>query len=80
MRGRSVARVKELTGGDGTRAVIEAVGLTSAIGMEIGVVRDCTINPGSVFDRTVDFADVPAGYRAMADRKAPKVLIRPELS
>jgi threonine dehydrogenase-like Zn-dependent dehydrogenase len=30
-----------------------------------------------VFDQTVALDDVPAGYRAMADRKALKVLIRP---
>jgi hypothetical protein len=30
-----------------------------------------------VFDRTVDFDGVAAGYRAMDDREALKVLIRP---
>lgn len=35
------------------------------------------IEPGRVFDRTVSLDDVPAGYRAMADREALKVLIRP---
>lgn len=44
------------------------------------LVLDGTVNPGKVFDRTVGFADIPAGYRAMADRRALKVLIRPELS
>jgi len=122
-----IARVKELTGGDGTHAVIEAVGLRSAIEMAVGVVRDGgtisrvgapqfaevpfgrsefmrnitltggvapareyidellplvldgTINPGRVFDSTVGFDGVAAGYQAMADREALKVLIRPEL-
>lgn len=34
------------------------------------------IEPGKVFDRAVDLDDVPSGYRAMADRKALKVLVR----
>ena len=36
-----------------------------------------TIQPGMVFDHTVALDDVAVGYRAMADRTAPKVLIRP---
>ena len=36
-----------------------------------------TIEPGKVFDRTIGFDAVPDGYRAMADRKALKVLIQP---
>jgi threonine dehydrogenase-like Zn-dependent dehydrogenase len=122
-----IARVLELTGGDGTHAVIEAVGLPSAVETAIGVVRDGgiisrvgvpqvnevpvgrkefmrnitltggvaparsyieellplvldgTIDPGRVFDQTIGFDGVAAGYAAMADRKALKVLIRPEL-
>jgi threonine dehydrogenase-like Zn-dependent dehydrogenase len=35
------------------------------------------IDPGRVFDRTVDLDGVPDGYRAMNDREALKVLIRP---
>src|SRR5213083_3562071 len=35
------------------------------------------IEPGKVFDRTVDMAGVPDGYRAMADRESIKVMIRP---
>ncbi|MCU1446196.1 alcohol dehydrogenase catalytic domain-containing protein [Cryobacterium sp.] len=120
-----IAKVKELTGGDGTHVVLEAVGLKSAIETAIAVVRDGgvisrvgapqfgevplgfpefmrnitltggvaparayidellplvldgTIEPGKVFDRTVGFDEVAAGYRAMADREALKVLIRP---
>jgi threonine dehydrogenase-like Zn-dependent dehydrogenase len=120
-----ITKVKELTGGDGTHVVLEAVGLRSAIEMAIGVVRDGgvisrvgapqfsevpigfpefmrnitltggvaparayidellplvldgTIEPGKVFDRTIGLDDVPAGYRAMADREALKVLVRP---
>ncbi|HEX8760790.1 MAG TPA: zinc-dependent alcohol dehydrogenase family protein [Pseudonocardiaceae bacterium] len=40
-------------------------------------VLDGKIEPGKVFDRTVDLEEVPDGYRAMADREALKVLIRP---
>ncbi|WP_326822584.1 zinc-dependent alcohol dehydrogenase family protein [Streptosporangium sp. NBC_01756] len=40
-------------------------------------VLDGTIEPGRVFDRTIGTEDVPDGYRAMADREALKVLIRP---
>ncbi|GGC94064.1 IMP dehydrogenase [Tersicoccus solisilvae] len=120
-----ITRVRDLTGGDGTHVVLEAVGLKSAIEMAIGVVRDGgvisrvgapqfsdvplgspefmrnitltggvaparayidellplvldrSIDPGKVFDRTVGMDDVPAGYQAMADREALKVLVRP---
>lgn len=118
-----IAKVKELTNGDGTHVVLEAVGLKPAIEMAIGVVRDGgvisrvgapqfsevplgfaefmrnitltggvaparayieellplvldgTINPGKVFDRTIGLDDVAAGYQAMADREALKVLV-----
>jgi threonine dehydrogenase-like Zn-dependent dehydrogenase len=40
-------------------------------------ILDGTIEPGRVFDRTIGLDEVPDGYRAMADRKALKVLIRP---
>jgi threonine dehydrogenase-like Zn-dependent dehydrogenase len=120
-----VAKVRELTGGDGTHTVLECVGFKPAIETAFGVVRaggtvsrvgapqfaevpmDFTvflrnitltggvaparayieelmpdvlegrIEPGRVFDRTVDLDGVPDGYRAMADREALKVLIRP---
>ena len=119
-----IAKVKELTGGDGTHVVLEAVGLEPALEMAIGVVRDGgvisrvgapqfakvplgfgefmrnitltggvaparayidellpqvldgSIEPGKVFDRTVDLDGVPGAYQAMADRKALKVLVR----
>lgn len=35
------------------------------------------IEPGRVFDRTVRLDETPAGYQAMRDREALKVLIRP---
>ena len=40
-------------------------------------VLDGTVEPGRVFDRTIGLGEVPEGYRAMADREALKVLIRP---
>jgi threonine dehydrogenase-like Zn-dependent dehydrogenase len=36
-----------------------------------------TVEPGKVFDRTLGLDEVPAGYQAMADREALKVLITP---
>jgi threonine dehydrogenase-like Zn-dependent dehydrogenase len=40
-------------------------------------VLEGRVEPGRMFDRTIGLDDVPDGYRAMADRKALKVLIRP---
>jgi threonine dehydrogenase-like Zn-dependent dehydrogenase len=40
-------------------------------------VLDGTVQPGRVFDRTINLEEVPDGYRAMASREALKVLIRP---
>lgn len=40
-------------------------------------VLEGRVEPGKVFDRTVDLDGVPAGYEAMADRAAIKVLITP---
>ena len=120
-----IERVRELTGGDGTHAVVECVGTKQSLETALGVGRDggvvsrlgvsqytevpigfdtlmrnitltggaalaCgyieqllpdvldgAVEPGKVFDRTVSLDEVPDGYRAMADRKARKVLIRP---
>ena len=120
-----VERVRELTGGDGTHAVLEAVGHLPALEQALGVVRDGgsisrvgvpqyeqvpstrayflrnvtltggiaparayvdlllpgvldgTVEPGRVFDTTVDLDGVPDGYRAMDQRRSLKVLIRP---
>lgn len=41
------------------------------------LVLDGSIEPGKVFDRTIGLDEVPAGYQAMADREALKVLVRP---
>jgi hypothetical protein len=35
------------------------------------------IHPGSVFDRTIALDQVPSGYRAMNERQALKVMIKP---
>jgi hypothetical protein len=40
-------------------------------------VLEGRIDPGRVLDRTVDLDGVPNGYRAMADRDAIKVMVRP---
>ncbi|MEV4112109.1 zinc-dependent alcohol dehydrogenase family protein [Nonomuraea sp. NPDC049695] len=121
-----IERVRELTGGQGVHAVLEAVGYMNAYETAFGIVRpggvisrvgvpqyedapigfgslfgpnitltggpapvrayieellpdvlDGTVEPGRVFDRTVGMEQVPDGYRAMADRSALKVLIRP---
>jgi len=120
-----IDRVRELTKGDGTHAVLECVGTKQSMETAVGVVRsggaisrmgvpqyeegplgfdtvyrnitftggaalarayieellpdvlDGTIEPGRVFDRTIGLGEVPEGYRAMADREALKVLIRP---
>jgi hypothetical protein len=35
------------------------------------------IEPGRVFDRTLGLEEVPEGYRAMNEREALKVMVRP---
>jgi len=40
-------------------------------------ILDGRIDPGRVFDRTVDLDGVPDGYRAMNDRESIKVLVNP---
>lgn len=40
-------------------------------------ILDGRIEPGRVFDRTVGLEEIPAGYEAMAERSALKVLVRP---
>ena len=40
-------------------------------------VMEGRINPGRVFDRTIGLDGVPDGYRAMNEREALKVMIRP---
>jgi threonine dehydrogenase-like Zn-dependent dehydrogenase len=40
-------------------------------------VLEGRIEPGHVFDRTIDLKQVPDGYRAMDERKAIKIMIKP---
>ena len=40
-------------------------------------ILDGRIEPGRVFDQTIGLNEVPDGYRAMADRRALKILIEP---
>jgi threonine dehydrogenase-like Zn-dependent dehydrogenase len=40
-------------------------------------VLDGKIQPGKVFDRTIPLDETPDGYRAMNDREALKVLVKP---
>ena len=64
-----IMRNLTLTGGvDPARAYIDAV---------LPDVLNGVIEPGRVFDRTVDLAGVPDGYRAMSDRSTLKVLVKP---
>ncbi|MFF2144943.1 zinc-dependent alcohol dehydrogenase family protein [Kitasatospora sp. NPDC058190] len=120
----AVEAVKELTGGQGAHAVLEAVGTEESMRTAISIARDGgavgyvgvphggsagiaigqmfdrnvslnggvaparayipellpdvlsgAIDPGLVFDRTVDLDGVPDGYRAMDDRTALKVRV-----
>ena len=59
-----------LTGGPApVRAYIERL---------LPAILDGSVNPGLVFDRTIGLDDVPAGYRAMDEREALKVMITTE--
>jgi threonine dehydrogenase-like Zn-dependent dehydrogenase len=58
-----------LTGGPApVRAYIEQL---------LPAVLDGTVNPGRVFDRTVDLDDTPKGYATMDSRETLKVAVRP---
>lgn len=58
-----------LTGGPApVRAYIEQL---------LPAVLDGTVDPGRVFDRTVGLEEAPDAYRAMDDREALKVALRP---
>ncbi|GAA3823933.1 zinc-dependent alcohol dehydrogenase family protein [Nocardioides panacisoli] len=43
----------------------------------LDLVRDGRIDPGKVFDLTLPMAESPEGYRAMDERRAIKVMLRP---
>jgi len=121
-----IERVLELTGGEGSHVVLEAVGHLPAYQQSYGVVRPGgvisrvgvpqyedapigfgslfgrnitltggpapvrayleeaieqvlagRIEPGKVFDRSVGLDEIPAGYAAMDERTALKVLVTP---
>ncbi|MFJ7070933.1 zinc-dependent alcohol dehydrogenase family protein [Streptomyces sp. NPDC101115] len=120
------AAVRELTGGQGAHAVIEAVGTEQSMRTAVNITRDGgsvgyvgvphgshtgldlsvmfdrnialhggvapvrayipellpdvldgTIDPSPVFDLTVGLDGVPGGYKAMDERTALKVLVKP---
>ncbi len=71
MPGSQTAFYKNVTVGGGpapVRAYIEEL---------LPDILDGRIEPGRVFDQTVGLDGVPDGYRAMADRKSLKVMVRP---
>lgn len=43
----------------------------------LALVQDRTIDPGRVFDLTLPLEQAPEGYRAMDERRAVKVMLRP---
>jgi threonine dehydrogenase-like Zn-dependent dehydrogenase len=47
------------------------------IGALLPDILEGRIEPGRVFDRVVPLDEVPGGYRAMNERKALKVMVRP---
>jgi threonine dehydrogenase-like Zn-dependent dehydrogenase len=68
--GRSAWR-RNLTVAGGSAPVL------AYIGDLLPDVLEGKITPGRVFDRTIDLDQVPEGYRAMNDREALKVMVRP---
>lgn len=54
-----------------------AVPFADEVGELLADVLQGRIEPGLVYDRTVNLHGVPQGYRAINDREALKVLIRP---
>ncbi|MFB7336188.1 alcohol dehydrogenase catalytic domain-containing protein [Streptomyces adustus] len=83
-----IARVREMTGGQGTRAVLEAVGHLPAYETAVGVVRpggvisrvgvpqyeDAPVGFGSLFGPNVSLTGGPAPVRAYIDALLPAVL------
>jgi threonine dehydrogenase-like Zn-dependent dehydrogenase len=83
-----IARVLELTKGDGTHAVLEAVGYRDAYDMAVGVVRaggvisrvgvpqydDAPIGRGSLFGRNITLTGGPAPVRSYIEQLLPDVL------
>jgi len=83
-----IAQVRELTGGDGTHVVIEAVGTMPAYQQAVGVVRpggvisrvgvpqfeDAPVGWGSLFRHNVRLAGGPAPVRAYIEELMPDIL------
>ena len=83
-----IAKVHELTGGDGTHTVLEAVGHREAYDMAVGVVRpggvlsrvgvpqyeEAPIGFGSLFGKNVTLTGGPAPVRAYIEELLPDVL------
>ncbi|WP_320781231.1 alcohol dehydrogenase catalytic domain-containing protein [Streptomyces sp. CRN 30] len=83
-----IAKVRELTGGHGTRAVLEAVGHMPAYEMAVGAVRaggvisrvgapqyeDAPVGFGSLFGPNITLTGGPAPVRAYIDELLPAVL------
>ncbi|MGW1316576.1 alcohol dehydrogenase catalytic domain-containing protein [Streptomyces sp. NPDC002426] len=83
-----IAEVRDLTGGHGTRAVLEAVGHLPAYEMALGAVRpggvisrvgvpqydDAPVGFGSLFGPNVTLTGGPAPVRAYIDELLPAVL------
>ena len=83
-----IARVRELTGGHGTHAVLEAVGHRPAYDMAVGVVRpggvisrvgvpqyeEAPVGFGSLFGPNVTLTGGPAPVRAYIEQLLPDVL------
>jgi threonine dehydrogenase-like Zn-dependent dehydrogenase len=83
-----IAKVRELTGGDGTHTVLEAVGHRPAYDMAVGAVRaggvisrvgvpqyeDAPIGFASLFGRTITLTGGPAPVRAYLEELLPDVL------
>ena len=84
----AIAKVKDLTSGDGTPVVIEAVGLRLAYDTAVGVVRvggtisrvgapqyeDAPVGFGSLFGRNITLTGGPAPVRAYIEELLPEVL------
>jgi threonine dehydrogenase-like Zn-dependent dehydrogenase len=84
----AIAKVKDLTSGDGTPVVIEAVGLRPAYDTAVGVVRvggtisrvgapqyeDAPVGFGSLFGRNITLTGGPAPVRAYIEELLPEIL------
>lgn len=83
-----IAQVRELTGGEGSHCVLEAVGYRDAYDSAVGVVRtggvisrvgvpqydEAPIGTASLFSRNITLTGGPAPVRSYIDRLLPDVL------